>query len=55
MQLSIDKKDEKKYVKEVFDKARNYDNQDMKSTYYEGIEDTLNVLSQKRLVNIKSK
>lgn len=40
--LSIDKKDEEKYIKEVFDNARNYDNPDMKSAYYEGIEDTLN-------------
>lgn len=51
--LSIDKKDEEKYIKEVFDKARNYDNPDLKSAYYEGIEDTLNVLSHKRLKNIK--
>ena len=52
---SIDKKDEEKYVKEVFDQARNYDNPDMKYIYYESIEDTLNVLSQKRLVNVKIK
>lgn len=51
--LSIDKKDEEKYIKEVFDKAKNYDNPDIKSAYYEGIEDTLNVLSHKRLKNIK--
>lgn len=51
--LSIDKKDEEKYIKEVFDKAKNYDNSDIKSAYYEGIEDTLNVLSHKRLKNIK--
>lgn len=53
--LSIDKKDEEKYIKEVFDKAKDYDNPDMKSAYYEGIEDTLNVLSHKRLKNIKIK
>lgn len=51
--LSIDKKDEEKYIKEVFDKAKNYDNQDIKSAYYEGIEDTLNVLSHKRLANLQ--
>lgn len=51
--LSIDKKDEEKYIKEVFDKARNYDNPDLKSAYYEGIEDTLNVLSHKRLKNLQ--
>lgn len=51
--LSIDKKDEEEYIKEVFDKAKNYDNPDIKSAYYEGIEDTLNVLSYKRLKNIK--
>ncbi len=53
--LSIDKKDEKKYLREVFDKERNYDNPDMESAYYEGIEDTLKVLSHKRLANIKIK
>lgn len=51
--LSIDKKDEEKYIKEVFDKARNYDNPDLKSVYYQGIEDTLNVLSHKRLKNLQ--
>ena len=51
--LSIDKKDEERYIKEVFDKAKNYDNPDMKSAYYEGIEDTLNVLSHKRLKNLQ--
>lgn len=51
--LSIDKKDEEKYIKEVFDKAKDYDNPDMKSAYYEGIEDTLNVLSHKRLKNLQ--
>lgn len=53
--LSIDKKDEEKYIKEVFDKAKDYDNPDMKSAYYEGIEDALGVLSHKRLKNIKIK
>ena len=52
-QLSIDKRDEETYIKEVFDKAKNYDNPDMKSAYYEGIEDTLNVLSHKRLKNLQ--
>ena len=51
--LSIDQKDEEKYIQEVFDKARNYDNPDLKSAYYEGIEDTLNVLSHKRLKNLQ--
>lgn len=51
--LSVDKKDEEKYIKEVFDKAKNYDNPDMKSAYYQGIEDTINVLSHKRLANIE--
>ena len=51
--LSIDKKDEEKYIKEVFDKAKDYDNPDMKSAYYKGIEDTLNVLSHKRLKNLQ--
>ena len=50
--LSIDKKDEEKYIKEVFDKAKDYDNPDMKSAYYQGIEDTMNVLSHKRLKNL---
>ena len=53
--LSIDKKDEEKYIKEVFDKAKDYDNLDMESAYYEGIEDALGVLSHKRLKNIKIK
>lgn len=52
--LSIDKKDEEKYIQEVFDKARDYQNIDKKSAYYEGIEDTLNVLSHKRLANINT-
>lgn len=51
--LSIDKKDEEKYLKEIFDNARDYDNPDMKSAYYEGIEDALNVLSHKRLKNLQ--
>lgn len=51
--LSIDKKDEEKYIKEVFDKAKDYDNPDMKSAYYKGIEDAFGVLSHKRLANIK--
>lgn len=53
--LSIDKKDEEKYLKEVFDNARNYHDVDKQSAYYEGIEDTLKVLSHKRLANIKIK
>ena len=52
--LSIDNKDEEKYIKEVFDKAKNYDNPDMRSAYYEGIENTLNVLSHKRLKNLQN-
>ena len=51
--LSIDKKDEEKYIQEVFDKARNYHDVDKQFAYYEGIEDTLKVLSHKRLANIK--
>lgn len=51
--LSIDKKDEEKYIKEVFDKAKDYDNPDMKSAYYKGIEDAFGILSHKRLANIK--
>lgn len=54
-QLSIDKKDEEKYMQEVLDNARNYHDVDKKSAYYEGVEDALNVLSHKRLANIKSK
>lgn len=50
--LSIDKKDEEKYIKEVFDKAKDYNNPDMKSAYYQGIEDALGVLSHKRLKNL---
>lgn len=53
--LSIDKKDEEKYLEEVFDNARNYHDVDKQSAYYEGIEDTLKVLSHKRLANIKIK
>lgn len=51
--LSIDKKDEERYIKEVFDNAKKHVNPDMKSAYYEGIEDALSVLSHKRLANIR--
>ena len=52
--LSIDKKDEEKYMKEVFDNARNYHDIDKQFIYYEGVEDALSVLSHKRLANIKT-
>ena len=52
--LFKDKKDEERYIKEVFDNAKKYGNPDMKSAYYEGIEDALSVLSHKRLANIKT-
>ncbi len=52
--LSIDKKDEEKYIKEVFNNAKKYSNPDMESAYYEGIEDALSVLSHKRLANIRT-
>ena len=52
--LFKDKKDEERYIKEVFDNAKKYGNSDMKSAYYEGIEDALSVLSHKRLANIKT-
>lgn len=52
--LSVDKKDEEKYMKEVFDNARNYHDIDKQSIYYEGVEDALSVLSHKRLANIKT-
>ena len=52
--LFKDKKDEERYIKEVFVNAKKYGNPDMKFAYYEGIEDALSVLSHKRLANIKT-
>lgn len=51
--LSIDKKDEEKYIKEVFDKAKDYHDVDEQVAYYQGIEDAFGVLSHKRLKNLQ--
>ncbi len=54
-QLSTDVKDEEKYVDELFDKHETYENFDNESAYLQGAEDMLNILSHKRLRNIKIK
>lgn len=51
--LSIDIKDEEKYVDELFDKHETYENFDNESAYLQGAEDMLSILSHKRLKNIK--
>lgn len=51
--LSIDKKNEEKFISEFFKNEKKYDNPDMQSAYYEGLEDALKVLSHKRLKDIK--
>lgn len=51
--LSTDVKDEKEYVDELFDKHEPYENCDNESAYLQGTEDMLNILSHKRLKNIK--
>lgn len=43
----------KEYVDELFDKHEPYENCDNESAYLQGAEDMLNILSHKRLKNIK--
>ena len=54
-QLSTDAKDEEKYVDELFDKHETYENFDNELAYLQGAEDMLNILSHKRLMDIKIK
>lgn len=54
-QLSIDSKDEEKYVNELFDNHDRYEDFDYKSAYLQGAEDMLGILSHKRLRTIKNK
>ena len=54
-QLSIDSKEEEKYVKELFDKHNKYEDFNLESIYLQGVEDMLNILSHKRLRNIEIK
>lgn len=54
-QLSTDVKDEEKYVDELFDKHETYETIDNESAYLQGAEDMLNILSHKRLRDIKIK
>lgn len=54
-QLSIDVKDEEKYVDELFDKHETYENFDNESAYLQGAENMLSILSHKRLRNIRIK
>lgn len=54
-QLSTDVKDEEKYVNELFDNHNTYENFDKELSYLQGAEDMLNILSHKRLKNIKIK
>lgn len=53
--LSIDVKDEEKYIDELFDKHNKYENIDCESAYFQGVEDMLSILSHKRLNKIKIK
>lgn len=54
-QLSIDSKDEEKYVNELFDNHDRYEDFDYESAYLQGAEDMLGILSHKRLRTIKNK
>lgn len=54
-QLSIDSKEEEKYVKELFDKHNKYEDFNLESIYLQGVEDMLDILSHNRLRNIKIK
>lgn len=54
-QLSTDIKDEEKYVNKMFDKHYRYEDCDCESAYLQGVEDMLNILSHKRLRDIKIK
>lgn len=51
--LSIDVKEEEKYVNELFAKHETFENFDYESTYLQGVEDMLGILSHKRLRNIE--
>ena len=54
-QLSIDVKEEEKYIKELFDKHKTYDDSNLESIYLQGVTDMLNILSNNRLRTIKIK
>ena len=54
-QLSIDSKEEEKYVKELFDKHNKYEDFNLESAYLQGVEDMFDILSHKRLRNIEIK
>ena len=54
-QLSIDSKEEEKYVKELFDKHNKYEDFNLESIYFQGVEDMLDILSHKRLRNVEIK
>ena len=53
--LSIDSKEEEKYVNELFDKHNKYDDFNLESAYLQGVEDMFDILSHKRLRNIEIK
>ena len=53
--LSIDAKEEEKYIKELFDKHDEYGDSNLESVYLQGVEDMLDILSHKRLRDIKIK
>ena len=54
-QLSIDIKEEEKYVQEIFDHHEQYEDIACESAYLQGVEDMLDILSHNRLRNIKIK
>lgn len=51
--LSIDKRDEQKYLNKLIDNLIKYSKDDCQSAYCEGFEDALSVLSHRRLCQIK--
>ena len=52
-QLSIDSKEEEKYIKELFDKHDKYEDFNLELAYLQGVEDMLDILSHNRFRNIK--
>ena len=53
--LSKDIDKEKKIFKKIHKKASQYNNIDNRSAYYEGVEDVLEILSNKELLKMYNK
>ena len=54
-QLSIDIKEEEKFVNEAFEHAKDYYDEAQQVVYYQGLADMLDVLSHKRLYHMGGK